>query len=1475
MKSTPKRFRLAGIVVFCLLAISVTVILALVRVRPVEAQSCDNIPQGSGESITADISVQNTGQPLSPTGLVPARTFVDINALATAFGQCIGMGWNCQPSPCVCQETGFVYERTVNHIGVYVDISTNTSLNGTYFIGNVYGMNPNGTGADFHVLDTRAANSTGPLHSYLAYPGTYTFRIKAIINKTPCNIEPGETNEISITLKVGADDQAEDNAESSCEQKVGDPVNVTTGNMFLEQTDYRLPGFGDGLDITRTYNSRNQTNGLFGVGWSSALDESVVSYGNLLVRLNLPDARAIYFVRDSAGAPFAPLGIMNFSGQIVKNVDNSYTLTFGDGSVHQFNANGKLTSLTDPRGNTITLTLNGSGNPTTITDASGRTVTLTYDSQSKIATISDSLGTVATYARLSFGRLSSVTYADGSKYQFTYAISGNNIWLSTVKDALNNVLESHTYDSQGRALTSERAIGTNRYALTYVSATETDVTDALNRVTKYFFDTSKGRNVITRVEGSCGCGNSQITQWTYDDELNLISTTDALNHSTTYTYDGNSNLLTQTDATGTITYTYNSLGQVLTTTDQMGAVTTNTYDAQGNLLTTKDPLNNTTTMTYNSQGRILTVTDPRNNTTTFTYNGNGDLTRRTDALNNQTDYAYDARGRITSTTNALNQTTSYEYDLAGRLKKTIYPDTNFMLLTYDLGGRRTKYKDPRGYETTFAYDATYRLTSETNADNKTTTYAYDLMSNLTSVTDALNRTTNYTYDDFNRVTKIEYPEATAGAGRLEQNFAYDLAGNLITATDQAGRVTTFCYDNAHRLSSTIDPAQKTTAYEYNARSQLTALVDAISQRYEFVYDPLGRVTQNTKGTATISFVYDGVGNRSQRTDYNGAITNYSYDAVNRLSTISYPNTTSATYGYDVLSRLTSATNPAGTVTVAYDNRGRVSSVTDVFGQVVSYAYDPNSNRTQMNLNGTTNTTYQYDVLDRLTQLTDNGGLNTTFSYDAANKLTSRTHPNGVVSTYEYDGLSRPTRMKHVKGANTLADFQYQFNNASRITQIIDSAGTHNYTYDSLDRLITASHSNQPNESYSYDDVGNRTASHQGSSYTYQPFNRMASANGSTYNYDANGSLISKTGPGGSWTYAWDYENRLKQASLSGGPTVNYSYDGLGRRIERTSTAGGGTRYGYDGPDVLRNLDLSGQVVADFVNSLNIDDKLRQAVSGANTYNLTDHLSTTRAVADANGSLSATLNYDSFGNVISGSPPNSYTFTGRELDPDTDLIYYRARFYDPNAGRFISEDPIGLDGGINLYAYVNNDPLNGADPLGLQRLSPLARHGQRRLEIPREELERKMTPPGGTLPQSIKELLDKGCNGMCRAYQGGDNDLPELYPGTNCYNTIQNAQKRKCPCGTRNFIFGKQGYWKDGVAPPVDSNTGMVPRDAISNRDEHFNYVVYFPSTRSYAWIDHAKKHGPQTAFIQDRPPTSSRYPNTIWCSTCIPKKRRR
>jgi len=285
------------------------------------------------------------------------------------------------------------------------------------------------------------------------------------------------------------------------------------------------------------------------------------------------------------------------------------------------------------------------------------------------------------------------------------------------------------------------------------------------------------------------------------------------------------------------------------------------------------------------------------------------------------------------------------------------------------------------------------------------------------------------------------------------------------------------------------------------------------------------------------------------------------------------------------------------------------------------------------------------------------------------------------------------------------------NPVNNITQMTDSAGAHNYTYDPLDRLTAATHPSQSNESYTYDAVGNRTASLQGSSYTYDPFNRLVAANGSSFGYDGNGNLVSKAGAGGNGAYAWDYENRLKQTTLVGGATVNYSYDALGRRIQRNTSSGSTTRFVYDGTDVVRDLDGNGATIADYLNAPSIDNKLRQTVGGFASYFLADHLRTMRALSDSSGSLSSTLIYDSFGNLASGPASTRYTYTGRELDADSGLIYYRARWYEPQQGRFISQDPIGFVGGTNFYAYVGNTVPNFRDPSGLERLQPYHLKGQ--------------------------------------------------------------------------------------------------------------------------------------------------------------------
>ena len=321
----------------------------------------------------------------------------------------------------------------------------------------------------------------------------------------------------TVTLHVLGGDR-EDGLCDNCNKRVGSPVNITTGNMYLQQADYQLPSVGFGLSVARTYNSSSPAVGLFGRGWSSEYDQSILAYDSSSLRFNQSDGRAIYFGRplNSSGAYNDVIG--DFHAQVTQG--SGFTLTMKDGSAEQFNSSGKLLSMTDRNGNSTSLTYGANGYLASISDPFGRVLTVNTNANGQVTSVSDSLGTVATYTYGGSNELLSVTYADNSAFNFGY---DGSLRLTTVTDALGNTVESHTYDGQGRAITSEKQGGVDHYSLSYVSGVETDVTDALGRITKYTFDSSSGRNVVTQVEGLCSCGgaNSQVQTWTYDGQLNV------------------------------------------------------------------------------------------------------------------------------------------------------------------------------------------------------------------------------------------------------------------------------------------------------------------------------------------------------------------------------------------------------------------------------------------------------------------------------------------------------------------------------------------------------------------------------------------------------------------------------------------------------------------------------------------------------------------------------------------------------------------------------------------------------------------------------------------------------------------------------------------------------------------------------------------------------------------------------------------
>jgi RHS repeat-associated protein len=262
--------------------------------------------------------------------------------------------------------------------------------------------------------------------------------------------------------------------------------------------------------------------------------------------------------------------------------------------------------------------------------------------------------------------------------------------------------------------------------------------------------------------------------------------------------------------------------------------------------------------------------------------------------------------------------------------------------------------------------------------------------------------------------------------------------------------------------------------------------------------------------------------------------------------------------------------------------------------------------------------------------------------------------------------------------------------------------TTNYGYDAIYELVQAAQSGTTTENYSYDPVGNRTASLGVSSYATNSSNEMTANSNASYAYDDNGNTTSKTDSMGTASYTWDYENRLASVTLpSSGGTVTFRYDPFGRRIYKESPNATST-FVYDGDNLIETVNSSGGVVARYAQAQSVDQPLAMQRGSTMSYYEQDGLGSITSLTATNGSAAQSYTYDSFGNTTnsSGSLTNFFRYTGREFDAERNLYYYRARYYDPNAGRYLSDDPLNFAAGVNFYSYVGNGPVNLADPWGL-------------------------------------------------------------------------------------------------------------------------------------------------------------------------------
>ena len=540
----------------------------------------------------------------------------------------------------------------------------------------------------------------------------------------------------------------------------------------------------------------------------------------------------------------------------------------------------------------------------------------------------------------------------------------------------------------------------------------------------------------------------------------------------------------------------------------------------------------------------------------------------------------------------------------------------------------------------------------------TTRFGYDALGRLTSVTDALDQVTSYTYDEL---------------------------GNRLTQTDANGRTTTFEYDRIGRQTARILP-----------------------------------------GDSRESMTYNDDGSLATYTDFGGNTRTFEYDANRRLVRRAYPDGTEHLFSYTATGRRETATDARGVTSYAYDSRDRLLEKQDPNGHRLTYTYDIQGNLETLTATvGTASYTssYGYDALNRQVTVTDPQGGVSGLTYDANSNRVSLSHANGLVTSYNYDPLNRLKLLETVDtSTNILQSFSYTLGPSGHRSQIDEADGTtRSYQYDDLyrltqDRVTDGAGELMYQHDFGYDPVGNRLSQtiEEGAgpsiiTSTFDERDRILTAASSTYSWDLDGKLVARNTD----ILDWNFDQRLTSMELDDGTVVDTVYDVDGNRVQVTAIAPGEipltTDYLVDTRGILSHVvaEIFGlQAETVYVRSEDELLSLVRPASAATRHFHSDGLGSIRALTNQTGTVTDSYQYSAFGKLLSryGDDEQPYKFAGEPYDPNLSFYFNRARWMNPEHGRFISSDPFaGLyraPQSLHKYVYAHNLPTLLTDPSGL-------------------------------------------------------------------------------------------------------------------------------------------------------------------------------
>ncbi|MBK1786882.1 DUF6531 domain-containing protein [Prauserella cavernicola] len=1021
-----------------------------------------------------------------------------------------------------------------------------------------------------------------------------------------------------------------------------DPVDVASGEVVLGQTDVELPGVLP-LVLKRTHISSYRAGRFFGRNWASTLDQRLEIDKDGVVFVG-DDGVILVYPEPTANQPVLPVTGPRWE---LARSETEWTLTQREtGRILRFAAGPHtvrpLTAISDRNGNRIDIDRDPTGVPTAVRHHGGYHVDVDTDrGVIRGLRLRNQSGPAITLVRYGYhnesGLLAEVLNSSNRALRFEYDTDGR---LTQWTDR-NDQWYRYFYDGDGRCIANQGSGGFLNGTFTYQTEPRTTrFTDALGNTTTYQLD-ARG-NVTADTDP---LGNTTTSEW--DTGNRLVSRTDPLGRTTAYTYDADGNITTITRADGRQAVAeYNEMGQPVEVTDPDGAVWSQEFDERGNRTSMTNPAGASSRYSHDDRGNVISVTNELGAVTRITVDSAGLPVTITDASGAARRLQRDQFGRIATVTDAVGAVTRFGWTITGQRSWRTLPDGATERWAYDGEGNQVLHVDPSGRTSRMSYTQFDLPASQTHPDGSTLSYAYDPQLRLISVTNSRGQTWRYERDAAgNVVGEVDFD------GR-EIRYSYDAAGQLIGRSNGAGEVTEFRRDQLGHVVERRSGDQAAT-FEFDPMGRMLLAVNS-DARVTYERDVLGRVTAETVNGRTVSSEYDLLGRRVSRRTPTGTESLWAYDGRNRPRQLRTAGRT-LTFGFDPTGKeIEHSLDNGTTIALERDRNGRISGQTV---SVSSFGGVPGNGRQRQVIQ---HRRYRYRTDGSIGEVDD----------QLAGKL------------------------------------QFDLDHAGRVTRLNGPSWTENYAYDEAGNISAGSWPEQDRETQ-----GPRE--YEGS--------RLVGAGAVRYYFDAQGRMIRMvrkrlSAKPESWRYAWNADDRLTEVTTPDGSRWRYRYDALGRRIAKEHVVPDGTvvlertDFTWDGlklaeevrndntattwnwhPRSFRPLTQSHKLVAD----QDWFDKEFYSI-------VTDAVGTPTELVDDSGSIAWRNRSTLWGRSVldrSGGAHTPWRFPGQYHDAETGLNYNYFRYYDPENGRYVTADPLGLAPSSNHYTYVPN-PLRWLDPLGL-------------------------------------------------------------------------------------------------------------------------------------------------------------------------------